>query len=142
MLPVLYSSMAEHPQTPYEAAQERQAQEQQIIDSLLTQVDSPHLASRLIRALEMKFGFWCILTSTEDLKPYMSEYLGVDWFIERGYTNPDGSELEDIPPITEEHLEELALDMHPWREIEEEVYPYIQARFRDTIESLFPDISK
>lgn len=142
MFTLPYSSMAEHPQTPYEAAQEREVRERQLIDSLLTQVDSTHLASRLIRALEMKFGFWCILTSTEDLRLYMNEYLGVEWFIERGYTNPDGSELEDIPPITEEMLEELALDMHPWREIEEDVYPLIQSHFSDTIESLFPDISK
>jgi hypothetical protein len=142
MFSVVYSIMAEHPLTPYEAAQERQVQERKLIDSLLTQVDSTHLASSLIRAIEMKFGFWCILTSTEDLRLYMNEYLGVDWFIERGYTNPDGSELEDIPPITEEMIQELGDDMHPWRDLEEDVYPRIQANFKDTIESLFPDISK
>ncbi len=67
------------------------------------------------------------------------ENLGVQWFINRCYTQENGEELEEIPVITQEHIEELALDMHHWKEIEEDVYPTIQAYLSDTIKSLFPD---
>ena len=84
-------------------------------------------------------GFWAICTSTEDLKHVMENRLGVDWFIRRGYTQEDGSELEEVPDITQEMIDELAMDLHPWREIEEDVYPTIESYLVDTIKSLFPD---
>lgn len=125
-------------ETPYEQATRETQQRGELVSNLVAQVESFDLASDLVRALESKFGFWCILTSTADLQEYMDDYLGVEWFIERGYTNPDGSELEEVPRISAEQIEELALDMHPWREIEEDVWPRIHDGLGDTIDSMFP----
>lgn len=130
----------QHPQnTPYSQALEQTRQRQQFVQKILDSLDSKDTAIELIRGIEQKFGLWAIVTSTEDLQSYMNEHLGVQWFINRGYTQENGDELEEVPEITQEHIEELALDMHPWREIEEDVWPSIQSNFIDTIRSLFPD---
>ena len=140
---LLYESMAETPQhpqnTPHSQALEQARQRQQFVQNILDSLDSKDIAIELIRGIEQKFGLWAIIVSTEDLQSYMNEYLGVQWFINRGYTQENGEELEEVPEITQEHIEELALDMHPWREIEEDVWPSIQSNFIDTIRSLFPD---
>lgn len=140
---LLYESMAETPQhpqnTPHSQALEQARQRQQFVQKILDSLDSKDIAIELIRGIEQKFGLWAIVISTEDLQSYMNEYLGVQWFINRGYTQENGEELEEVPEITQEHIEELALDMHPWREIEEDVWPSIQSNFIDTIRSLFPD---
>lgn len=133
-----YLGMAETSPTPYEQALERTQREMRETDQIIGLIPTRQRAYDIIRALEQKYGFWAILTSTEDLKHEM-EKLGVDWFINRGYTQENGDELEEIPDITEEMIEELALDIHPWRDIEEDVYPTIAAYLKDTIESLFPD---
>lgn len=130
----------QHPQnTPYSQALEQTRQRQQFVQKILDSLDSKDTAIELIRGIEQKFGLWAIVISTEDLKHVMNEHLGVQWFINRGYTQENGDELEEVPEITQEHIEELALDMHPWREIEEDVWPSIQSNFIDTIRSLFPD---
>lgn len=140
---LLYESMEETPQhpqnTPYSQAFEQTRQRQQFVQNILDSLDSKDIATELIRGIEQKFGLWAIVISTEDLQLYMNEHLGVQWFINRGYTQENGEELEEVPEITQEHIEELALDMHPWREIEEDVWPSIQSNFIDTIRSLFPD---
>lgn len=140
---ILYESMEETPQhpqnTPYSQALEQTQQRHQFVQKILNSLDSKDTAIELIRGIEQKFGLWVIVTSTEDLQSYMNEHLGVQWFINRGYTQENGEELEEVPEITQEHIEELALDMHPWREIEEDVWPSIQSNFIDTIRSLFPD---
>jgi hypothetical protein len=125
--------------TPYSQALEAAQKERVIIEDILGRIDSRSLAYSVVRALEQKFGFWVIISSTEDLQNYMENSLGVQWFINRGYTKPDGSELEEVPEITQELIDELAMDMHPWREIEEDVWGYIQAYFKETIESMFPE---
>ncbi|RUP38892.1 MAG: hypothetical protein EKK63_10990 [Acinetobacter sp.] len=135
--------MEETPQhfqnTPYSQALEQTQQRHQFVQKILNSLDSKGIAIELIRGIEQKFGLWAIVISTEDLKHVMEEQLGVQWFINRGYTQENGEELEEVPEITQEHIEELALDIHPWRDIEEDVYPTIQAYLSDTIESLFPD---
>lgn len=122
-----------------QALDETQEQEQ-FVQNILNSLDSRNIAYELIKAIEQKFGLWTIIVSTDDLKQRM-KLLGVQWFINRGYTQENGEELEDIPEITKEHIEELALDMHPWRDIEEDVYPTIASHLDDTIKSLFPDKS-
>lgn len=140
---ILYESMEETPQhpqnTPYSQALEQTQQRHQFVQKILNSLDSKDTAIELIRGIEQKFGLWVIVTSTEDLQSYMNEHLGVQWFINRGYTQENGEELEEVPEITQEHIEELALDIHPWRDIEEDVWPTIQAYLSETIESLFPD---
>ena len=140
---ILYESMEETPQhfqnTPYSQALEQTQQRHQFVQKILDSLDSKDTAIELIRGIEQKFGLWVIVTSTEDLQSYMNEHLGVQWFINRGYTQENGEELEEVPEITQEHIEELALDIHPWRDIEEDVWPTIQTYLSDTIESLFPD---
>lgn len=140
---LLYESMAETPQhpqnTPYSQALEQTRQRQQFVQNILDSLDSKDIAIELIRGIEQKFGLWAIVISTEDLEHVMKEQLGVQWFINRGYTQENGEELEEVPVITQEHIDELALDIHPWRDIEEDVYPTIQAYLSDTIKSLFPD---
>lgn len=129
----------QHPQnTPYSQALEQTRQRRQFVQNILDSLDSKDIAIELIRGIEQKFGLWAIVISTEDLKQRM-ENLGVQWFINRGYTQENGEELEEVPEITQEHIEELALDIHPWREIEEDVYPTIACYLDDTIKSLFPD---
>lgn len=129
----------QHPQnTPYSQALEQTRQRRQFVQNILDSLDSKDIAIELIRGIEQKFGLWAIVISTEDLKQRM-ENLGVQWFINRGYMQENGEELEEIPVITQEHIDELALDIHPWREIEEDVYPTIACYLDDTIKSLFPD---
>jgi len=135
---MLYENMAEHPLTPYSQALEDTKKERLFIDNTLNTIESKDSAYQIIRALEQKFGFWAIIISTEDIKQRM-KVLGVQWFINRGYTQSNGDELEEIPEITQEHIDELALDIHPWREIEEDVYPTIASYLEDTIKSLFPE---
>jgi hypothetical protein len=138
--------MAEHPttpeinETPYEKAHKAAEVEYKRISKIADSIDTRASAYALISILEQKFGFWCITTSTDDLKIVMQE-LGVHWFSARGYTQADGEELKEVPEITEALIEELGLDLHPWREIEEDVYGHITDGLRDTIESMFPDKS-
>lgn len=138
----LYKNMAETPQTPqntpYSQALEQTEERMKFVQNILDSLETRDLAYSVIRAIEQKFGLWAIVISTEDLEQRM-ENLGVQWFINRGYTQENGEELEEIPVITQEHIDELALDMHPWREIEEDVYPTIACYLDDTIKSLFPD---
>lgn len=134
--------MAETPQTsqntPASQALEQTKEQLKFVHNILDSLETRDLAYSLIRAIEQKFGLWAIVISTDDLKQRM-ENLGVQWFINRGYTQENGEELEEIPVITQEHIDELALDIHPWREIEEDVYPTIACYLDDTIKSLFPD---
>lgn len=130
--------MEKLPNIPCSQALEETQKRKQSIHNILDSLDSRDIAYELIRAIEQKFGFWAIIISTDDLKQRM-KLLGVQWFINRGYNLENGEELEDIPEITKEHIEELALDMHPWRDIEEDVYPTIASHLEDTIKSLFPD---
>jgi len=134
--------MAETPpksqNTPASQALEQTKERMKFVHNILDSLETRDLAYSLIRAIEQKFGLWAIVISTDDLKQRM-ENLGVQWFINRGYTQENGEELEEIPVITQEHIDELALDIHPWREIEEDVYPTIACYLDDTIKSLFPD---
>ena len=131
--------MAKTPQnTPYSQALEQTKERMKFVQNILDSLETRDLAYSVIRAIEQKFGLWAIVISTDDLKQRM-ENLGVQWFINRGYTQENGEELEEIPVITQEHIDELALDIHPWREIEEDVYPTIACYLDDTIKSLFPD---
>ena len=138
----VYKSMAETPptsqNTPTSQALEQTKERMEFVHNILDSLETRDLAYSLIRAIEQKFGLWAIVISTDDLKQRM-ENLGVQWFINRGYTQENGEELEEIPVITQEHIDELALDIHPWREIEEDVYPTIACYLDDTIKSLFPD---
>jgi hypothetical protein len=134
--------MAETPptsqNTPASQALEQTKERMEFVHNILDSLETRDLAYSLIRAIEQKFGLWAIVISTDDLKQRM-ENLGVQWFINRGYTQENGEELEEIPVITQEHIDELALEIHPWREIEEDVYPTIAYYLDDTIKSLFPD---
>lgn len=135
---ILYVSMEKLPNIPYSQALEETQERRQFVQNILDSLDSRDIAYELIRAIEQKFGLWATIISTDDLKQRM-KLLGVQWFINRGYAQENGDELEDIPEITQEHIEELALDIHPWRDIEEDVYPTIAFHLDDTIKSLFPD---
>lgn len=95
----------------------------------------------ILRALDAQFGLSTISSSPDDLQGYMDEYLGVDWFIERGYKKEDGTELEEVPRISEKQISELGSGEHHWQDIEEVVYEHVQANFSGVVSSLFPDIS-
>lgn len=63
---------------------------------------------------------------------------GECWFTQRGYTQENGDELEDVPKLTQDQIDELELGFHPWYEIEEDVYHTIADCLDGTVESLFP----
>lgn len=124
--------------TPYQIAVEKTNKDMALVQELMSKIENKSTAYNLLRGLEYKFNFFAIIVSVDDIQEYMQETLGVDWFIRRGYTQENGEELEEVPIITPSMADELSLDLHPWRTIEEDSYDHIRAQFIDTVESLFP----
>lgn len=124
--------------TPYQIAAEKTNKEMKLVEEIMSKIDNKSTAYNLLRGLEYKFHFFAITVSVDDIQEYMQETLGVEWFISRGYTQENGEELKEVPTITSKMADELSLDLHPWRTIEEDSYENIREKFIYTINSLFP----